>query len=43
MTVTGIVSLDSAKAQLDEHLSDRQRKWLQPNIEALDRGATLAC
>ncbi len=42
VTVTGIVSLDSAKAQLDEHLSDRQRKWLQPNIEALDRGATLA-
>lgn len=42
IVATGIVSLDSAKAQLDEHLSDRQRRWLQPNIEALDRGAALA-
>ncbi len=36
---TGIVSLDTAKAQLDEHLSERQRKWLAPNMQALDRGA----
>ncbi len=41
IAVTGIVGLDSARAQLDEHLSDRQRKWLQPNFEALDRGAAL--
>jgi 2-oxoglutarate ferredoxin oxidoreductase subunit gamma len=42
IAATGIVSLDSAKAQLDEHLSDRQRKWLQPNIQALDRGVAAA-
>ena len=42
IAATDIVSLDAAKAQLDEHLSDRQRKWLQPNMQALDRGAALA-
>lgn len=41
IAATGVVSLDSAKDQLDEHLSDRQRKWLQPNMQALDRGAGL--
>jgi 2-oxoglutarate ferredoxin oxidoreductase subunit gamma len=41
VTVTGLVALDTVKAQLDEHLSDRQRKWLEPNYRALDRGAAL--
>jgi hypothetical protein len=27
--------------QLDEHLSQRQRKWLEPNITALKKGAEL--
>jgi 2-oxoglutarate ferredoxin oxidoreductase subunit gamma len=38
---TGIVSLDAVKQQLAEHLSERQRKWLEPNYAALDRGAQL--
>ena len=41
VALTGLVSLDSVKDQLDEHLSDRQRKWLQPNYQALDKGAAL--
>jgi 2-oxoglutarate ferredoxin oxidoreductase subunit gamma len=36
---TGLVALDTVKAQLDEHLSDRQRKWLEPNFKALEQGA----
>jgi 2-oxoglutarate ferredoxin oxidoreductase subunit gamma len=39
---TGLVSLDTLKDQLEAHLSQRQRKWLEPNKEALDRGAALA-
>ena len=35
---TNIVSLDSVKHQLGLHLSARQRKWLEPNKKALDRG-----
>jgi 2-oxoglutarate ferredoxin oxidoreductase subunit gamma len=38
---TGIVTLDAVKQQLAEHLSERQRKWLEPNYAALDRGAEL--
>ena len=41
VTLTGLVTLDAVKAQLDEHLSERQRKWLEPNYRALDRGAEL--
>ncbi|MGC9522770.1 MAG: 2-oxoacid:acceptor oxidoreductase family protein [Anaerolineae bacterium] len=37
----GLVSLETVMAQLDEHLSERQRKWLEPNYEALRRGAEL--
>jgi hypothetical protein len=35
---TQIVALDTVKQQLELHLSDRQRKWLEPNKRALDRG-----
>ena len=35
---TNVVSLDTIKHQLELHLSMRQRKWLEPNKEALDRG-----
>ncbi len=35
---TKIVSLDTVKQQLELHLSDRQRKWLEPNKRALDKG-----
>jgi 2-oxoglutarate ferredoxin oxidoreductase subunit gamma len=33
-----IVSLDTIKQQLEIHLSTRQRKWLEPNKQALDKG-----
>lgn len=39
---TGIVSLEAVKEQLAEHISERHRKWLDPNKEALDKGANLA-
>ena len=35
---TNIVSLDTVKQQLELHLSARQRKWLEPNKKALDKG-----
>lgn len=35
---TDIVSLESIKQQLELHLSERQRKWLEPNKKALDMG-----
>jgi 2-oxoglutarate ferredoxin oxidoreductase subunit gamma len=38
---TNIVSLETVARQLDEHLSQRQRKWLEPNITALQKGAEL--
>ncbi len=38
---TQIVSLETVARQLDEHLSQRQRKWLEPNIAALKKGAEL--
>jgi len=38
---TNIVSLETVARQLDEHLSQRQRKWLEPNITALKKGAEL--
>ncbi|MGC9347257.1 MAG: 2-oxoacid:acceptor oxidoreductase family protein [Anaerolineae bacterium] len=40
--LTGLVSLDTLMEQLDEHLSERQRKWLEPNRQALVKGAGLA-
>lgn len=39
--ITGLISLDTLKAQLDAHLSQRQRKWLDPNKKAIDKGASL--
>lgn len=39
VALTDIVSLETIKAQLAEHLSERQRKWLEPNYQALARGA----
>jgi 2-oxoglutarate ferredoxin oxidoreductase subunit gamma len=41
VALTGLVALDTVKEQLDEHLSERQRKWLEPNYRALDRGAMI--
>ena len=38
---TNIVSLNTVAQQLDEHLSQRQRKWLEPNITALKKGGEL--
>jgi 2-oxoglutarate ferredoxin oxidoreductase subunit gamma len=37
---TSIVSLNTVKHQLELHLSERQRKWLEPNKLALDKGFT---
>lgn len=39
---TGLVSLETLMTQLEEHLSERQKKWLEPNKEALRRGASFA-
>jgi 2-oxoglutarate ferredoxin oxidoreductase subunit gamma len=39
---TGLVSLETVEEQLTAHLSERQRKWLEPNKEALHKGAALA-
>ena len=39
---TGIVEPETLLAQLEEHISERQRKWVEPNREALKRGAKLA-
>jgi len=38
---TNLVSLETVAQQLDEHLSQRQRKWLEPNIKALKKGVEL--
>ncbi len=38
---TNVVALETVAQQLDEHLSQRQRKWLEPNIAALKKGAEL--
>ena len=42
LKATGIVNVESVLAQLDEHLSERQRKWLEPNKAALLKGAEFA-
>jgi 2-oxoglutarate ferredoxin oxidoreductase subunit gamma len=42
LEATGIVSQDSVVQQLNEHLSERQRKWLGPNEKALEKGQALA-
>ena len=39
---TGIVSMEAIEQQLEEHLSERHRKWLEPNKQALRKGASLA-
>lgn len=39
---TGIVALETVLAQLETHLSERQRQWLEPNKAALLRGAEFA-
>ncbi|MBN1246702.1 MAG: 2-oxoacid:acceptor oxidoreductase family protein [Anaerolineae bacterium] len=41
VTLTNLVDLEAVKQQLNEHLSERQRKWLEPNYTALDKGAAL--
>ncbi len=42
VTATGLVSLETIEEQLTVHLSGRQQKWLEPNKQALKRGAELA-
>jgi 2-oxoglutarate ferredoxin oxidoreductase subunit gamma len=38
---TKIIPLETVKHQLELHLSERQRKWLEPNKEALDLGTRI--
>ena len=42
IAATGLVTVETVVAQLDEHLSVRQRKWLKPNEIALKKGMELA-
>ena len=39
---TDIVSLETTMIELDKHISERHRRWLEPNKEALRKGAELA-
>ena len=39
LKATGIVNVEAVMAQLELHLSERQRKWLEPNKAALLKGA----
>jgi len=39
---TGIVSLETVMIELGKHISDRHKRWLEPNKEALKKGAKLA-
>ncbi|MEA3309551.1 MAG: 2-oxoacid:acceptor oxidoreductase family protein [Chloroflexota bacterium] len=42
VTATGLVKIETIAAQLTVHLSGRQQQWLEPNKQALKRGAELA-
>ena len=42
IAATGIVTVETVGQQLDEHLSARRRKWLEPNKIALEKGVALA-
>lgn len=39
---TGIVSLETVATELGKHISERHRRWLEPNRQALRQGAELA-
>ncbi len=39
LAASGLLPLDAVITAMDNHLSDRQRKYLEPNKEALRRGA----
>jgi 2-oxoglutarate ferredoxin oxidoreductase subunit gamma len=39
---TGIVSLETLAQELEAHISKRHRQWVEPNKEALQKGATYA-
>jgi len=39
---SGIVALQTVEQELEKHLSGRQRQWLEPNKQALEKGAQLA-
>ena len=39
LKATGIVNVEAVMAQLELHLSERQRQWLEPNKAALLKGA----
>ena len=39
---TDIVSLETTMIELDKHISERHRRWLEPNKEALRKGTELA-
>lgn len=39
---TGIVTVETVASELGKHISDRHRKWLEPNKVALHKGAEMA-
>ncbi|MBN1260052.1 MAG: 2-oxoacid:acceptor oxidoreductase family protein [Anaerolineae bacterium] len=39
---TGLISMESLESELGKHISERHRKWLEPNKEALHKGAEFA-
>jgi 2-oxoglutarate ferredoxin oxidoreductase subunit gamma len=39
---TGVVSLKTVASELGKHISERHRRWLEPNRQALQKGAELA-
>jgi 2-oxoglutarate ferredoxin oxidoreductase subunit gamma len=39
---TGLVDMETLEEELEKHISERHRKWVAPNKEALERGAALA-
>jgi 2-oxoglutarate ferredoxin oxidoreductase subunit gamma len=39
---TGLVDFETVEKQLEDHLSERQREWLEPNKQALHEGAKRA-
>jgi len=39
--LTGLVAIETVMAQLDEHLPQRRREWLEPNYTALAKGVAL--
>jgi 2-oxoglutarate ferredoxin oxidoreductase subunit gamma len=42
LEIVNVIPLDIVKQALDEHIPERNRKYLPMNFEALDKGAEFA-